>query len=100
MVYNAANSQQSNTYQYPTDKKVRKLFEVPTYNQGRPNFIEQRSTAVIVHPFAGSTWINNSRRHKKLPTLFCDFYIIYVNCKYSRGPQNTNCGTAGWRPVH
>jgi len=31
MVYNAANSQQSNTYQYPTDKKVRKLFEVPTY---------------------------------------------------------------------
>ena len=25
------NSQQSNTYQYPTDKKVRKLFEVPTY---------------------------------------------------------------------
>jgi len=31
MVYNAANSQQSNTYQYPTDKKLRKLFEVPTY---------------------------------------------------------------------
>ena len=31
MVYNAANSQQSNTYQYPTDKKVRKIFEVPTY---------------------------------------------------------------------
>jgi len=31
MVYNAANSQQSNTYQYLTDKKVRKLFEVPTY---------------------------------------------------------------------
>jgi len=31
MVYNAANSQQSNTYQYPTDKKVRKRFEVPTY---------------------------------------------------------------------
>ena len=31
MVYNAANSQQSNTYQYPTDKKVRKLFEVPAY---------------------------------------------------------------------
>ena len=30
-MYNAANSQQSNTYQYPTDKKVRKLFEVPTY---------------------------------------------------------------------
>jgi len=30
-VYNAANSQQSNTYQYPTDKKVRKLFEVPSY---------------------------------------------------------------------
>jgi len=32
MVYNAANSQQSNTDQYPTDKKVLKLFEVPTYN--------------------------------------------------------------------
>jgi hypothetical protein len=31
MVYNAANSQQSNTYQYPADKKVRKLFEVPMY---------------------------------------------------------------------
>jgi len=31
MVYNAANSQQSNTYQYPADKKVRKLFEVPKY---------------------------------------------------------------------
>jgi len=31
MVYNAANSQQSNTYQYTTDQKVRKLFEVPTY---------------------------------------------------------------------
>jgi len=29
-MYNAANSQQSNTYQYPTDKKGRKLFEVPT----------------------------------------------------------------------
>jgi len=32
MVYNAANSQQSNTYQYPIDKKVQKPFEVPTYN--------------------------------------------------------------------
>jgi len=32
MVYNAANSQQSNTYQYPIDKKVQKLFEVPVYN--------------------------------------------------------------------
>jgi len=32
MVYNAANNQQSNTYQYPTHRKVRKLFEVPTYN--------------------------------------------------------------------
>jgi len=32
-MYSAANSQQSNTYQYPTDKKVRKLFEVPTYKQ-------------------------------------------------------------------
>jgi len=32
MVYSAAKFQQSNTYQYPTDKKVRKLFEVPTYN--------------------------------------------------------------------
>ena len=31
MVYNAANSQQSNTYQYPKDNKVRKIFEVPTY---------------------------------------------------------------------
>ena len=31
MVYSAANFQQSNTY--PTDKKVRKLFEVPTYIQ-------------------------------------------------------------------
>jgi len=31
MVHNAANSQQSNTYQYPTDKKVWQLFEVPTY---------------------------------------------------------------------
>ena len=31
MVYNATNSQQSNTYQYPADKEVRKLFEVPTY---------------------------------------------------------------------
>jgi len=31
MVYNAANSQQSNTYQYHTDKQVRKPFEVPTY---------------------------------------------------------------------
>jgi len=34
MVYNAANSQQSNTYQYHTDKKARKLFEVPTYLRG------------------------------------------------------------------
>jgi len=33
MVYNAANSKQSNTYQYPTDKKVQKLFEVPMYVQ-------------------------------------------------------------------
>ena len=33
-MYNAANSQQSNTYQYPTDKKVRELFEVPTYLLG------------------------------------------------------------------
>ena len=31
MVFNAANSQPSNTHQYPTDKNVRKLFEVPTY---------------------------------------------------------------------
>ena len=30
-MYNAANSQQSNTYQYPTDNIVLKLFEVPTY---------------------------------------------------------------------
>jgi len=34
MVYSAAKFQQSNTYQYPTDKKVRKLFEVPTYFVG------------------------------------------------------------------
>ena len=31
MVYSAANSQQSNIYQFPTDKKVWKPFEVPTY---------------------------------------------------------------------
>ena len=31
MMYSAANNQKSNTCQYPTDKKVRKLFEVPTY---------------------------------------------------------------------
>ena len=31
MVYSAAKFQKSNTYQYPTDKKVRKLFKVPTY---------------------------------------------------------------------
>jgi len=33
MVYSAAKFQQSNTYQYPTDKKIRKLFEVPRYFQ-------------------------------------------------------------------
>ena len=27
----AANNQKSSTYQYPTEKKVRKLFEVPMY---------------------------------------------------------------------
>jgi len=31
-MHSAAKFQQSNSYQYPTDKKVRKLFEVPTYN--------------------------------------------------------------------
>jgi len=31
MVYSAAKFQQSNTYKCPTDKKVRKLFEVLTY---------------------------------------------------------------------
>ena len=40
MVYKAANSQQSNTYQYSTDKKVRKLFEVPTYKYIPANVLE------------------------------------------------------------
>jgi hypothetical protein len=31
MVYSAAKFQQSNTSQFPTDKKVRNLFEVSTY---------------------------------------------------------------------
>jgi len=47
MVYNAANSQQSNTYQYPTDKKVRKLFEVPTYIQKRKFTIKQSSNFLV-----------------------------------------------------
>jgi len=33
MMYNAANCQQSNTYQYPTDKKGRETFELPKYYQ-------------------------------------------------------------------
>jgi len=33
MVYSVAKFQQSNTYQYPTDKKVQKLFEVPMYKR-------------------------------------------------------------------
>jgi len=32
-VYNAAKSQPSTTYKDPTNKKVRELFEVPSYAQ-------------------------------------------------------------------
>ena len=59
MVYNAANSQQSNTYQYPTDKKVRKHFEVPTY------FSESFKSSIIVTIIAQqgrSQWRRGLRR--------------------------------------
>jgi len=79
MVYSAAKFQQSNTYQYPTDKKVRKLFEVPAYifpyNDRSPkvsNFHVFRPCIFILHLFLSSLIIVCCRVHHESP------YLVFI----------------------
>ena len=68
-MYNAANSQQSNTYQYPTDKKVRKLFEVSSYVPVKEQFVnsvpEHVSTPESYHSMTHINFILKSSAYSR-----------------------------------